>query len=143
MKQLLTLVFILFVTTGCVEDKPKPESNVEIVPIKVADLKRESIEVAVHQQPNLELAIKHHIHNQDVYVECYIPHFIFKEKGGDKRNGEGHIEIFVDNKKMSEMNTAAFIIKGLEKGGHEMRLEVIHNDSSSYELNKTIEFTIE
>ena len=143
MKQLLTLVFLLFVSTGCVEDKPKPESNVEIVPMQVADLKQDSIEVIVHQQKSLELTIKHHVRNQDVYVECYIPHFTFKEKGGNKRNGEGHIDVFVDGKKVNEMNTAAFIIKGLEKGVHEMRLEVIHNDSSSYDLTKTIEFTIE
>jgi hypothetical protein len=119
-----------------VEDKPRPEGKLEIVPLDVTSVSNEAIEV-VNQQNKQSLLIKHHIRNQDVYVECYIPNFTFKEKGGNKVKGEGHITVHVDGKKVDDMNTAAFIVKGLDKGVHEMTVEVVHNDSTSYNLKKT------
>ena len=136
MKRLLALVFILIGLTGCVEDKPRPKGSVNLVPLNVTNVSNDVIEVVSHNQL-ASLNIKHHVRNQDVYVECYIPNFSFKEKGGNKVIGEGHIVVFVDGKKIDDMNTAAFIVKGLERGVHEMMVEVVHNDSTTYDLKKT------
>jgi hypothetical protein len=135
MKRLLALVFILIGMTGCVEDKPRPEGNVILVPLHVTNVSNDVVEV-VSQSQLASLNIKHYVRNKDVYVECYIPNFSFKEKGGNKVSGEGHIEVSVDGKKIDDMNTAAFIVKGLDRGVHEMMVEVVHNDSTTYDLKK-------
>ncbi|UOK59470.1 hypothetical protein MGI18_11980 [Bacillus sp. OVS6] len=46
------------------------------------------------------------------------------------------MNLYVDEKKTDEIHTAAFIIKGLEKGTHTISLELLHNDSSKYHLKK-------
>lgn len=142
MKRLYAFVLLLFVLTGCVEDKPRPEGKLEIVPLHVTNVLNDSVEV-VSQQHDESINIKHHIRNQNVYVECYIPNFTFKEKRGNKVKGEGHLILHVDGEKVDDMNTAAFIVKGLEKGVHEMSVEVVHNDSTSYNLKKTWNVTIQ
>jgi hypothetical protein len=142
MKRLLTFGFLCFLLTGCTEDKPKPEGKVEVFPLQVSNINRNVVEV-VSQKQNSTFTIKHHVRNQNLYVECYIPHFTFKEKGGKKVNGEGYIVVYVDGKKVDDMNTAAFIVKGLDKGIHDMTIEVFHNDSSSYNLKKSWKVTIQ
>jgi hypothetical protein len=142
MKRLLTLVFILIGMAGCVEDKPRPEGSVKLVPLNVMNVSNDVVEV-VSQNQLASLNIKHYVRNKDVYVECYIPNFSFKEKGGNKVSGEGHIEVFVDGKKIDDMNTAAFIVRGLDRGVHEMMVEVVHNDSTTYDLKKTWTISIQ
>jgi hypothetical protein len=142
MKRLLFLGLICFLLSGCTQDKPKPEGSVEIIPLQVSNMKNSAVEV-VSQQQNATLTIKHHVRNQNVYVECFIPHFTFKDKGGKRVTGEGHIVLYVDGKKVEDMNTAAFIVKGLDKGVHDMKVEVFHNDSTSYNLKKSWQINIQ
>jgi hypothetical protein len=52
------------------------------------------------------------------------------------------MNLYVDEKKTDEIHTAAFIIKGLEKGTHTISLELLHNDSSKYHLKKTWNVTV-
>ncbi|KKI93958.1 hypothetical protein WQ54_01530 [Bacillus sp. SA1-12] len=113
-----------------------------MIPIQVAEASKDVIEV-VSQNRESSFMIKHHVRNRSVYVECYIPNFKFKKTGGNKVAGEGHLSVYVDGKKVDDMNTAAFVVKGLEPGNHVMTVEVVHNDSSSYNLKKTLEVNIQ
>ncbi|WP_299086923.1 hypothetical protein [uncultured Metabacillus sp.] len=142
MKRLLALFVIILCLSGCTEDKPRPEGSVNVIPIQIADVSKDAIEV-VSQKSQSPFTIKHHVRNRAVYVECYIPNFIFKEAGGKKVAGEGHLTVYVDGKKVDDMNTAAFVVRGLEQGNHIITVEVVHNDSSSYNLKKTWEVTIQ
>ena len=132
------LVFSCFVwvLTGCVEDKPRPEGNVNIVPLQVVNTSQSAVEV-VSQKNSNDLVVNYHVRGQDIFVECYIPSFTFKEKGGMNVDGEGHMRVFVDGDRVEEISTAAFIIKGLEKGKHQLVIEVVHNDSTSYLMKKS------
>lgn len=141
MKRLVIMFLILSITTGCVEDKPRPEGNVEILPLQVVNHTAQAVEV-INQQQKMNLTVKHHVRDQNVYVECYIPSFTFKEKGGKKVNGEGHIRVSVDGEKMNDINTAAFVVKGLDRGRHEILLEVVHNDLTTYNMKKSWNVTI-
>jgi hypothetical protein len=69
------------ILTGCVGDKPRPKGMVEIVPLQMTNVSKDVVEV-ISQQQNHSLSVKHHVHEHDVYVECFIPNFFFKEKGG-------------------------------------------------------------
>ncbi|WP_121661301.1 hypothetical protein [Metabacillus litoralis] len=142
MKRFFCTVFLLGIVTGCVEDKPRPEGNLEVVPLQVVNHSFEAVEV-INQQRKMNISVKHHIRDQDVYVECYIPSFTFKERGGNKVDGEGHLQLSVDGKVVDHIQTAAFVIRGLEKGTHTFEIEVVHNDSTSYELKKSWNATIQ
>jgi hypothetical protein len=69
----------------------------------------------------------------NVYVECILSGISFRESD---RNGQkvGKLIIWLDGKKTKEVNSAAFIIKGLPPGSHEVKLEVVDLENKSYGL---------
>ncbi|WP_099353557.1 hypothetical protein [Fredinandcohnia onubensis] len=93
---------------------------------------------------NLErtLHVNHHVRGNDVYLECIIPNFTFKQSGGHKNEGEGHLNVLVDGRRTEKISTAAFIIKGLTKGEHTLKIQVVHNDLTNYNLDHTIHVQI-
>src|SRR4051794_35853314 len=97
MMRLAVFCLMFIVLTGCVGDKPRPKGMVEIIPLQITNVSKDAVEV-VSQQQNHFLNVKHHVRDHDVYVECFIPNFFFKEKGGSKINGEGHIIVYIDGK---------------------------------------------
>ncbi len=133
---ILFFLCFVWVLAGCTEHKPRPEGSVSIVPLGILETTHSAIEV-VSQTKNL--VVDHHVSGQNIYVECFIPSFTFKEKGGTKVEGEGHMLIYVDGERVDEISTAAFIVKGLEKGKHQLVVEVVHNDSSPYNLKKSMD----
>ncbi|MEH7222437.1 hypothetical protein V7112_01390 [Bacillus sp. JJ1566] len=89
------------------------------------------------------LQVVHHVRGNDVYLECIIPNFTFKQSGGLKKEGEGHLNIMIDGKKTEKISTAAFIIKGLSRGEHTLKIQVVHNDLTTYPLEHTIHIHID
>lgn len=138
MKHFTWLLILAAALSACSNEKPRPEGE-ETVPMEVSMLGNESVETAV--QPR-QLNVTHHVKGSNVYIECYIPNFSFSDKRGEKVNGEGYLNLYIDGKKTDEIHTAAFIIKGLDKGTHTIYIEVLHNDSSRYHLKKTWNVTI-
>ncbi|WP_010282733.1 hypothetical protein [Bacillus timonensis] len=88
------------------------------------------------------IQVVHHVRGNDVYMECIIPNFIFKKSGGIKKDGEGHLHVLIDGKRTEKISTAAFIIKGLSKGEHTLKIQVVHNDLTNYPLEQTIHVQI-
>ncbi len=86
------------------------------------------------------LFVKHHVKGNNVFVECIIDEFTFMKGTHPKKDGQGRIHIYVNGKRVSETTTAAFVIRGLPVGKHTIRLELVHNDASKY--NVSHEFTV-
>ncbi|MEK5443254.1 MULTISPECIES: hypothetical protein [unclassified Fredinandcohnia] len=93
-------------------------------------------------QSERTLHVNHHVRGNDVYLECIISNFLFKQSGGRKKEGEGHLNVIVDGRRTEKISTAAFIIKGLTKGEHTLKIQVVHNDLTNYDLAHTIHFQI-
>ncbi|WP_184317293.1 hypothetical protein [Geobacillus subterraneus] len=69
------------------------------------------------------LEVKHEVKGNDVFIECFAAQFPFH-----KGNGGGHINVYINGQKMTEVYTAAFIVRGLPNGKHVIRLELAYND---------------
>ncbi|MFP7296011.1 hypothetical protein [Neobacillus niacini] len=70
---------------------------------------------------------------KDVFVECILSGISFRQS--DKKGQKtGKLLIWIDGKKTREVNAAAFIIKDLSPGKHEIKLEVIDLENKSYGL---------
>lgn len=141
-KNLIGLFILSLIVTGCTNDKPHPETNTHVIPME-ADHSTNipSVEVtSIQNQRSLD--VKHQIKGNDVYVECIVTNFTFT-KGKEKNvDGEGHIELYLNGQKVDEIATAAFIIKGLPSGKHTIKLELVHNDSLKYNINKDFDVSI-
>lgn len=124
------LLFLLI--TACTNDKPEPEG----FKFHQKENKQAKMVVGAMKNESRNFQVRHHVNGNNVYVECYIPNFTFNGQKQSKKEGEGHLMVFVDGKKMSDIYSAAFVIKGLAKGNHLIKVELAYNDSTSYKLSK-------
>jgi hypothetical protein len=69
----------------------------------------------------------------NVYVECILSGISFRESD-QKSQKVGKLIIWLDGRKTKEVNSAAFIIKGLPPGNHEVKLEVVDLNNKPYGL---------
>jgi len=69
------------------------------------------------------MEVKHEVKGHDVFIECFAAQFPFR-----KGKGGGHINVYINGQKMTEVYTAAFIVRGLPSGKHVIRLELVYND---------------
>lgn len=88
------------------------------------------------------LHVKHEVRGKDVFVECVIDHFSFIKGVQRKKEGEGHIDVYVNGQKVTEVFTAAFVVRGLPPGKHIVRLELVHNDATKYGIFYEFEVNI-
>lgn len=88
------------------------------------------------------LHVKHEVRGKDVFVECVIDRFSFTKGVHRKKEGEGHIDVYVNGQKVTEVFTAAFVVRGLPPGKHVVRLELVHNDATKYGVFHEFEVNI-
>ncbi|MBU8907141.1 hypothetical protein [Desertibacillus haloalkaliphilus] len=143
--RLMSLVVIVGVSgsimTGGDQVQASPDqSEVEVVPLQSTGV----IEVSTDQSEKRTMKVNHEVKDKDVYVDCIVSDFTFSEEraGGSHVDGEGHIHLFVDDKRVDSIYQAAFIIKGLPTGNHTIKLELAKNDHTSYGLEEEFEVSI-
>ncbi|NSL50753.1 hypothetical protein [Calidifontibacillus erzurumensis] len=93
---------------------------------------------------NDPITVKHFVKGNDIYVECVISNFVFSKRNDNKINkkGYGYLQLYLDGKKIDDIYTAAFIIKGLSKGNHKITLQLVQNDGTPYNIKKEFDVTI-
>lgn len=107
-----TLFMILMILSACQTDLPEPETK------KFAKQQEVAVEVSGFTMlENDNFTVKHQIRGSDVYFECMV-------KGTSFRNEGAKIILYIDGKRTKEVNNAAFIVKGLNKGMHKIKLEL-------------------
>jgi hypothetical protein len=87
------------------------------------------------------LNVKYDVKEKDIYVECNVKNFSFnKEKAGSlKQEGEGHIQLYLNNNKVDSIFTPSFIIKDLPIGVYKIKVELVHNDYTPYGIYEEFE----
>lgn len=87
--------------------------------------------------------INYKVKGRDVFVECIIPGFTFiANERNQVKKGEGHIHVYLNGKKIQDVNQAAFVIKDLPIGKHEIMLKFVQNDDKPYNYTKSFLVTI-
>jgi hypothetical protein len=81
------------------------------------------------------LFVHHQVKDQQVLVNCIVSGISFRESD-DSKEKTGKIVVWVDGKKQSEVQAAAFIIKGFSPGSHSVKLEVVNLKNVPYGLAK-------
>lgn len=87
------------------------------------------------QQENNYFHVKHDVKGNNVLIECIAPRFPFQTG-----TGGGHINVYVNEQKVNEVYTAAFMLQGLPAGRHAVRMELVYNDGKITGLSH--EFTV-
>ncbi|RBW70234.1 hypothetical protein [Bacillus taeanensis] len=135
MKKIMILAYLLTVLTGCQQYK---DEGITVLPVKETIFK----EIGKVSANERTLTVHHKVKSNNVYIECLVPNFSFKDPKDRKlKDGEGYIKVSVNGTHVTDIYKAAFIVRGLPVGKHEIKLEIVHNEDTSYGLSKT--FTAE
>ncbi|MFC4320299.1 hypothetical protein [Litchfieldia salsa] len=144
MKKFITIALCTFLLTACTNDKPVPEALVvHIVMLENNRIfKPETRHVsAMRKETERILDVRQQVIGNDVYVECMISDIRLNKQ--ENSYGDGYIELSVDGKKVDQFSTAAFIIKGLQRGKHNIKLDLKGMHGKRYHLSKEFKVTIE
>ncbi|WP_312469166.1 hypothetical protein [Neobacillus sp.] len=141
MKRIITITAFIFlmigIATGCLKDVSNPETKSKIVLVK-QQRKIQTETIPVYNQNLKEiptLYVHHKINDKQVLVECIVTGISFRETDRTKQK-VGKLVVWVDGKRNFEVDSAAFIIKGLPAGSHKLKLEVVKLNNESYGLAK-------
>ncbi|WP_110112950.1 hypothetical protein [Bacillus sp. CGMCC 1.16541] len=124
----------LLMLVSCQKDKPKPETK-ELVMSSLS----QHVEV-IAPVNNRSMTVHQHVKGKSVFVECVIDDFSFTNQFDQNQEGQGFINVFVDNKLVNKVTQAAFTVRNLPVGQHTVKLELMKNEGENYGLVK--EFTV-
>jgi hypothetical protein len=136
-KHFIYVIVSCLIATGCSFQPEKnnvsPESTASTIEIIEVSSSNQAVETVANKDERT-LSLKHDVNGKDVLIECYVPNFHFsKEKmGKPNKDGEGHIHLYLNGKKIGRIFKAAFIVKGLPSGKHKLKVEVAHNNHTPY-----------
>jgi hypothetical protein len=139
MKKMLILLIsflLLGILPGCL---PKPKifsvQNNHLLNEKTVS----ASELTTVKKPSM--SVHYQTNGNSLLVECVVSGITFREMDHSKEN-VGKLVIWLDGKKKQEASAAAFIMKGLSNGKHQLKLEVVNLQNQPYGLSKELEINI-
>jgi hypothetical protein len=97
------------------------------------------VKVSDYSEKSPSLYVQTKTKGNNVFVECILTGVSFRQSDQQDRK-VGKLVIWLDGKKTKEVNSAAFIIKGLPPGEHTIKLEVV--DLKNVPYGVTQEFLV-
>lgn len=130
-KSYLMSLLVLFLLAGCQNDLPEPETK------DVSFQLEQAVQASGYSIAQADpFFVRHQVKGRDVYIECMVKSVSF-------RNNGAKMVLSIDGKKTKEIKQAAFIVKGLPSGTHQLRLELIKQNEHVATATKEIEVVIQ
>lgn len=100
--------------------------------------------IQITSQETNVLEVEYKVRGKDVYVECFVNGFYFNEEkaGSLHQENEGHIRLYIDDEHVDTLYQPAFIIQDLQKGEYEVKVVIVKNDKSPYDMEETFTVTV-
>ncbi|MFJ5963519.1 hypothetical protein [Bacillus sp. NPDC093026] len=115
MKQMLSMCALLFLVTGCQrhheQEQVKQEPDVPVIQQAPSDMKQQGF-------------LKYKVQGSAVYIESTLQDFHLDTSPGKNGEKKGYFTVYVDGKRAGNEYTAAFVVKHLSKGKHQMTVEL-------------------
>ncbi|MGY4689699.1 hypothetical protein [Salibacterium sp. K-3] len=93
------------------------------------DLEIRTIPVnANHEEQMKDWSLQYKMKQQQLYVECILPDFALAKE--EKRN-HGFLLVKIDGEKAAEMGQAAFVLKHLPPGKHQIDIQPVSYDGGA------------
>lgn len=102
------------------------------------------VEAAHAHQHSPTLAVKHSLEQDDLHLQLAVTNFSFSidNMGKDNRQGEGHVHLYLDGKKVAKIFEPAYVLKDISAGKHEVMVELAHNNHESYGVQEKFQFEV-
>ncbi|MCQ6275145.1 hypothetical protein JMM81_09240 [Bacillus sp. V3B] len=123
-------LLLLSLLVGCQNDIPEPETK------DISFQLDKAVQASGYQVVQADpFFVKHQVKGKNVYIECMVKDISF-------RNNGAKIVLSIDGKKNKEIKQAAFIVKELQSGTHQLKLELFKQNEHSAKAIKEIEVVI-
>ncbi|KAA0548054.1 hypothetical protein FZW96_09995 [Bacillus sp. BGMRC 2118] len=140
MRYIFTLTCLALVTACSGPDDPKAPEAQTTNTAAIEVMKTEKTSQRINDQ---DVTVRHNVKNKDIYVEVVVNGFTFSSKDSKQpKLNEGYLKVYLNGRQVDEIHQAAFILKGLPSGKHQLKLELVQNDGSSYDIQKEMEVVI-
>lgn len=134
-RKMVFVFLIVLLLNACHKDIPDPEVKREISIVPMHTVRAENDVVVLGMKSEHSFSVQHHVKENNVYVECFIPDISFT-------NRNTSLIVSVDGKQKKVVTTAAFIIKGLSKGSHQIQLQVVEKNQKREDMKKDFDVLI-
>ncbi|RJS62085.1 hypothetical protein [Bacillus sp. PK3_68] len=109
----LIVIFAMITLSGCRTNIPEPEA---ISPSA-------SIGEAEAQTTEKTWTVRHLLRGNNVFVELIVPGVSFSNNGTNSQQ-KGQVSVYVNGQHYQTYHTAAFIVKGLHSGSHQIEIKL-------------------
>jgi hypothetical protein len=132
----LISILLFGIFSSCQPDLPNPKTKyLSFMNKRIASASNQ----IVTEKPSL---VVHYLTKGDnLFVECIVTGITFREMDQSQQR-IGKMIVWLDGKKKQEVSAAAFIMKGLSNGNHQLRLEVVNLQNKPYGLSKEFNINI-
>jgi hypothetical protein len=122
---------------------PDPNIKHKIFPIENLSFMHKKVVSASMQAPTEtpSLLVHYHTKGDNLLVECIVTGISFREQDQSQQK-IGKMIVWLDGKKKQDVSAAAFIMKGLSNGNHQLKVELVNLQNKPYGLSKEFNINI-
>lgn len=131
--RMVAIILCSLILMACQGKKDIPEPEVSTV-MKQLGMPQEGL------QNEAAFLVQHHLDGNNLFIECYVKGVTFRDDSSLKDRGK--IIVYINGKKQTEVQSAAFILKGLPSGKHHIRLEIVSLENKQFHLEKQFSVTV-
>lgn len=97
----------------------------------------------VHQQAPT-LSVQHSLQQDDLHLQLAVTNFSFslEHMGKENKQGEGHVHLYLDGKKVAKIFEPQFVLKDIAAGKHDVMVELAHNNHESYGVQERFQIEV-
>ncbi|GHI01276.1 hypothetical protein [Neobacillus kokaensis] len=130
MQKTICFILVIGILAGCLDQTPNAEAA-----LKNSVVEHNTNYSNTQGHPFPALFVQYKTKGNHVFVECIVTGITFRQSDYSKQK-VGKIVVWINGKRKSEVDSAAFIIKGLTPGNHKIKLEVVKLNNVPYGLDK-------
>ncbi|MFC5712284.1 hypothetical protein ACFPU1_05780 [Thalassorhabdus alkalitolerans] len=131
---LLALVCTIFYASAAYS-----QEMIEIEPLQIVPVNKVTSEVTKESMQEDGWSLQYKVKEANIYVECILPDFSLSM---NEQKGDGYLLLKLDGSEIGRMDQAAFVIKGLPAGDHEITIQPVDHEGKAHAKEMSFEITI-
>ncbi|OLS37357.1 hypothetical protein BTR22_07720 [Alkalihalophilus pseudofirmus] len=91
-----------------------------------------------------QISLSYSLRENDVFIDCVIRGVVVTEEkeGALHQDAEGHYRLYINDEHASTLFTNSFVIEGLPRGEHTIRVVLVKNDRTPYGSEDSVTITL-
>ncbi|PLT34323.1 hypothetical protein [Bacillus sp. V5-8f] len=136
MKWLVHLIWLVLILTACGNNIPEPQINQDKQGVQSRS--HSASAKSISPRGGRGFQAKYFLKGNSLYVECFLKEFTFSPS--DEKESV-KVRLYLDGKKLADYRTAAFVVKKMPRGRHDILMQIVKVNGEPVGLEKR--FTVQ